>query len=464
VIWPYTSYTEIQTPWQPITEKFMGRKVSHEFMRRFPLMVPRWLYPRLREFCYQQHGMPVADYIRLQPARAFSEFNALGAYAYQCHHNDFIWLNTLEQPLEDSYARQFHSWGGITEEVKAELERILRGTKESSPTIQSGEKADPTVLEGGPGANFVSSQIKVLPNGVWVLRGDQISQWIEEEGRLDHDQNFLPKILAHINPGDNVVDVGAFVGDHTIAYARAVGKSGRVYAFEPNPMALECLSHNLFADSQENNRVIIHAVALGEEAGSVPLSGNNGNWGGAYVGEHMKIGQVACRKLDDYNLSPDLIKIDAEGYELKVLRGAERTIEAHRPKLVIEMNVEALRRQGTSYEDILFWLRDHQYSWVVMQENCTLNSPMYDIFCSYNQISPEVPLTSDKGEGGLTRCASSPPPVTSPPLTPYGEMIAAVLLLKKFADVDSNHRMRVMQHLSKNGLTPRWPKRKKKRK
>src|SRR5262249_14492852 len=57
IIWPYTPYKAIETPWQPITEKFMQEPVENEFMRRFPIMIPRWLYSRIRTFCFYNHGM-----------------------------------------------------------------------------------------------------------------------------------------------------------------------------------------------------------------------------------------------------------------------------------------------------------------------------------------------------------------------------------------------------------------------
>jgi FkbM family methyltransferase len=454
VVWPYTPYDRIETPWQPITEKFMGASVQYEFMRRLPIMVPRWLYSKLREFAHKRHGMPISQYIINQTQRSFSEFNALGAYAYAYHRDSFDWVNTLAPSLgyNETFARQFHSWSGITPEIKSEIETILRGT-ESTEASNLAESACPNPPESAS----VPSQIKVLADGTWVLHGDQISQWVEQEGRLDHDQNFLPKILPLIKPGDTVVDVGAFIGDHTIAYARAVGGHGRVFAFEPNPIAYKCLKHNMaLLDGDDLLSVGFLNVALGDRTDSVPLSGNNGNWGGAYIGDHMKITDVPVRPLDEFNLAPDFIKIDAEGYEMKVLSGAQKTILKYHPTLVIEINEEALRRQGEHRNNIFQWLGNHGYRWDVMQENCSLYSPLYDILCSCNK-SPEV-----NGEADLTRCTSSPPPVTSP-LTTYGEMIAAVILLKNFAEIDTNHRQRVMQNLSKSGLTPRWPRRKKKK-
>ena len=230
-IWYYTPYSTIRTPWKPVTEKFMQVEVKNEFMRRLPMMIPRWLYPKLRQNCYQNHRIPICDYVRNQGLREFSEFNALGAFAYIHYRDEFNWVDTTTATMPEPFARQFHSWSGLTPEVKAEIETILgvRGT--------TCKRATPV-----PGAD---AQIKVLPNDIWVLHGDQISQWVEQEGRLDHDQNLLPTILAHIKPGDTVVDAGAFIGDHTVAYSKAVEEEGWVIAFEPNPVARKCLRHNL---------------------------------------------------------------------------------------------------------------------------------------------------------------------------------------------------------------------------
>src|SRR5262249_37578392 len=152
------------------------------------------------------------------------------------------------------FARQFHSWGGISPEIKTEIENILSPAPvlaEPAGSIQgrgeardsNDESAEPT--QGKPNALASDSrgggQSKMLTNDIWVLEGDQISNWVEQEGRLDHDQNFLPGILEHIKPGDTVIDVGAFIGDHTVAYA---AKAKKVIAFEPNPLAFECLKYN----------------------------------------------------------------------------------------------------------------------------------------------------------------------------------------------------------------------------
>jgi hypothetical protein len=126
-VWLYTPYSEIQTPWQPVTEKFMGEAVEYEFMRRFPILVPKWLLSRIREFCHATHGMVMTNYIKMQPYRSFSEFNALGAFAYRYHRSMFQWINTVKDLLQEPFGRQFHSWSGITDEVKKEINYILNG-------------------------------------------------------------------------------------------------------------------------------------------------------------------------------------------------------------------------------------------------------------------------------------------------------------------------------------------------
>jgi FkbM family methyltransferase len=413
--------------------------------------------------------MPLCDYIRMQPPRAFSEFNALGAYAWEHHRDKFVWVNTLDSLTQTPMAKQFHSWGGITLEIRTEIETILSAPVLAEPLpakIGSGKARESTAsscasatktedsrgaqntLRGtekgcalgsgsacpqssGPEHSVPSQTIKKLSNGVWVLEGDQISQWVEQEGRLDHDQNFLPKILRYIKEGDTVIDVGAFIGDHTIAYAH---KAKKVIAFEPNPIAFECLKHN----TRELGNVDIYRRGLGDKPDLVTLSGNNGNWGGAYVGEHMPVGQVVIHTLDSCALAPDLIKIDAEGYEMKVLSGAQHTISKHHPIMVIEINREALRRQNEFAENIFQWLGNYGYDWDIMQENCFVDSPMYDILCLPKAKAPA-------------------------PLTPYGEMLEAVNVLKHFADGGTNDRKKVMANLRYSGLTPLRPPRRKKR-
>ena len=117
----------------------MAKEVQHEFMRRHPFVVPRWLFPRFREYCHATHGMILSEYIKIQPNRSFSEFNALGAFAYEKYRDKFAWVNTVEEQVPPPVVRQFFSWGNITDEVQKEINEILSQTKRE---IRNGDKTN----------------------------------------------------------------------------------------------------------------------------------------------------------------------------------------------------------------------------------------------------------------------------------------------------------------------------------
>jgi hypothetical protein len=120
-----TPYTEIQTPWKPITEKFLGLPVNYEFMRRFPLTYPNFLFRMLRKFCKAKHGKDIDDYVM---ENDFSEFNALGAFAWEFYPGALSWIDTSVIPPEHwppLIVKQSWSKGGITDETRRACEEVL---------------------------------------------------------------------------------------------------------------------------------------------------------------------------------------------------------------------------------------------------------------------------------------------------------------------------------------------------
>jgi FkbM family methyltransferase len=251
------------------------------------------------------------------------------------------------------------------------------------------------------------------------------------------------------------VDAGAFIGDHTVAYSKAVGEHGMVHAFEPNPLAFQCLVHNVSED------VICHKNALGDTEAMVPISGNNGNHGGAYIGEHMKVTDARMLKLDDFKLAPDFMKIDVEGSELKLLKGAEKTIEKHRPIMVIEMNSLALERQGTTPGAVLSWLDAHGYTYSVMQENCGFTDPLFDILCLPAATPPET-VSSAPAHTPESQSAPAAPVVPLRELSLPNKIQLLVNELQEIADVSPGNKAIVTSKLVYAGLRPVIPKKPKK--
>lgn len=113
------------TPWQAVTEKAVDHTVEFEFMRSHPFIVSWFALGEFREFMQNTHGCSVGEYIAKQPGRSFSEFNALHAWAYYRAPHLFYWWNTEIDGVPEPLVKQWWSWGGITPEIRAEMERIL---------------------------------------------------------------------------------------------------------------------------------------------------------------------------------------------------------------------------------------------------------------------------------------------------------------------------------------------------
>ena len=111
------------TPWQKTTEAALKRAVEFEFMRRFPMTASLRLLHEFDAFMVETHNQSVESYVMSQ--RTFSEFNSLGAFAYYFQPESCHFVNTEPQPIPPPVARQGWSWGGLTPEIRAEMEALL---------------------------------------------------------------------------------------------------------------------------------------------------------------------------------------------------------------------------------------------------------------------------------------------------------------------------------------------------
>lgn len=118
-------------PWRAPTEAFLGFPVELDFMQQPPFVYPRWIYPELRRHCERRHGVPLEQYVVSRPTRGFSEFNALGAYAWQYHRDDFEFLPAGTPDAPPEHCDWHWSWGGITDPVRQQIEFALAGDEVS---------------------------------------------------------------------------------------------------------------------------------------------------------------------------------------------------------------------------------------------------------------------------------------------------------------------------------------------
>lgn len=180
---------------------------------------------------------------------------------------------------------------------------------------------------------------------VAFFRGDNIvSHSLREYGEWAQLEIALLRRL--IEPGDSVVDVGAFIGTHSLAFADRVGESGRVYAFEAIEPYCEVLKINLERNGCTN--VVVFNAALSNKQGSIAVAPKDvtetGNFGGATLElipgpETDNCEIVRLDVLDQYQITNcSLIKIDTEGMEGDILNGCRETLRRTRPVVYAECN------------------------------------------------------------------------------------------------------------------------------
>jgi FkbM family methyltransferase len=174
----------------------------------------------------------------------------------------------------------------------------------------------------------------------------------------------LEGFLEKLRPGDVLYDIGGFRGVYTAASKLRFGDALKIRVFEPLPQNSEAIRR--VCTLNHFNQVEIVPLAVGESdsiAGKINLRDGMLRIGDPLASEVATFKSVS---LDQYIANgapvPSLIKIDVEGYEWAVLKGAQRCLEKVRPRLWLEVHPQFLRQQGKTPEELLDWLRDLGYS------------------------------------------------------------------------------------------------------
>ena len=124
-VWVTGSFDSIsKKAWFHVMAKCLQACPPAEFMRKCAIIAPRWIYAEFRKFIEATHNMTMEAYIMSQPGHEFSEYNCLGFYAHLHHPEAFHWVDLDKEPTPDWPFVQKWSWGGLTPEIRAELEQI----------------------------------------------------------------------------------------------------------------------------------------------------------------------------------------------------------------------------------------------------------------------------------------------------------------------------------------------------
>jgi FkbM family methyltransferase len=184
----------------------------------------------------------------------------------------------------------------------------------------------------------------------------------------DLDPKLSAVLKAWVRPGDTVLDIGANIGVLTVHLAHLVGDSGRVHAFEPNPVVASRLQQAI-----EHNRlgnVALHRIALGSEEATLHLRAPRNNLGEGHLCASSDVGDfedsypVRVRRLDDElqleGAPIRLMKLDVEGHETEVLKGASGLLTRDPPDAVL-FEINTIRRGSMAKHETLDLLADHGY-------------------------------------------------------------------------------------------------------
>jgi FkbM family methyltransferase len=215
-------------------------------------------------------------------------------------------------------------------------------------------------------------------------------------GCIDPNEFFF--LDRFLRPGMRVLDVGAHEGLYTLFAARRVEPEGEVWALEPSVREFSRLRQNLKINHLTNVRVF--QVAAGEVNGPGELLVAADEHSG-----HNTLGAFACSGVkavarQSVDLRPvdelckewgvtrlDLIKLDTEGAEHRVLRGAGGVLRRFRPVVLFEVAGDALRHQGSNPEELMDYFRQLGYRLYAFDDRTGLPRPVEEGPLSANLVA-----------------------------------------------------------------------------
>lgn len=221
-------------------------------------------------------------------------------------------------------------------------------------------------------------------------RASQISSAIYWSGH--HSLPLVRFLRDFLTPEMTLVDVGANIGEITLFAAKKL-REGRILAFEPMPSVFAQLARNVEMNHFSN--AVLFNLGLYHEDGALPLyvkedkpygRTNEGVTSLFSSGKERKGATVSLRRLDDVAEEcrlgrMDFLKIDVEGAELMVLRGAEGCIRKFRPVIVAEVAEENFRRAGYTRDDLFAFLESLNYEIRALEEGIRISDGDCDALC-----------------------------------------------------------------------------------
>jgi len=181
-----------------------------------------------------------------------------------------------------------------------------------------------------------------------------------------HEKNSTREVKNIITKGMNILEVGANIGYYALLETSLAGKDGHLYAMEPSPYNFDLLTKNLELNGLKNYD--LYKIAAGSQEGKAKflLSGRSNL--STFIEREDLTGEevdVDVIKLDNFlnDKKVDFIRMDVEGYELEILKGAEVALSTgNKPKyFFIEVHSELLHKKNSSAREVLEFLGKYGY-------------------------------------------------------------------------------------------------------
>ncbi len=194
-----------------------------------------------------------------------------------------------------------------------------------------------------------------------------------------YEPNVGAAIKSNLSPGSIFFDIGANVGWFTLLASKIVGPSGQVYSFEPSPDVYARLSENV----RDLTNVQTFQYGIGNRDGELEFASQGASTSASFVEAITEMNKdflpdtpirkvrVEIRKIDSLLSQikrPDLVKIDVEGFELEVLKGAANLL-SQGPVLIVEIHPPQLKLSDGSETAIFHLLESFGYSCEVIDRN-----------------------------------------------------------------------------------------------
>jgi FkbM family methyltransferase len=200
------------------------------------------------------------------------------------------------------------------------------------------------------------------------------------------ERNTARALTRLVKPSALVLDVGANIGAHTLRLARLVGPQGRVLAFEPTEFAFRKLRRNLALNPALASQVDAFHCFLTESDDAIvpdaiysswPLVGGT-NLHAKHLGHEMLTEAAQARSIDGVlgqysGGAVQLVKLDVDGFECQVLRGARTLLREVRPIFVMELAPYVLEERGTSLGELLSFFVPNGYALFTEQDERPLS-------------------------------------------------------------------------------------------